>query len=709
MENTRKLNSYLLQAKFTAYAMFFLVTCAYVSHAYAINGLSIQIPKISSKDILITGVKFNADWLFSQDLALQAEINQITIPQLDLTFKDLKFTCNKAKFDGEIFECKNGFIKLSNQFLPKSQIPVSIVYNHLTSAATIKIDEITSFGGKQSIQVRIGKSGLNVNTKGVLDLEKTKSILAKFAPKLDLESLEGTVNFSSEITKNSNGVIDLDTEITIEELNVENSSGSGVAELNLTSAISLQITDSHIEYDVHTELLSSYFYYNQVTQDNEEFYYSFNPVKPVIIDGIGRYLPKKQALTIESMVVSQNNIFGLDLSSNITHANKLDIKQLDLDLYQVNIEPLLVQFEYPTFPFVDQPLLSLNGAISASVKGSNLLTSNLKAESNVNIIDVNYSFDDESIGIKGLDGVINWSNTGKAKQSTISWDSGNFNLIPFGGSILNFMLEKDSFSLDKFKLPVLGGKVLVDSVSVQDLGVNIKDYKYDFGIKVVDLSLNRLTTALSWPEMDGSINAAFPNVNFGNNLIEFGGSAKIDLFDGSMTIENMQIEDPLGVVPRMSADIEIDKLDLEQLSSTLQFGRITGKLDGYARDISLEQWFPVKMDMSLYTSEDDDTKRKISQKAVDFISDIGGVGGSLSRTYLRFFEEFSYSRIGINLKLEDGVCNITGIEPAANGYYIVKGSFIPRIDIVGYKSQVSWHDLVDQVKQAISSGAPVTN
>ncbi len=709
MEKTRKLNRYFLQAKLMAFSVFLIATCIHVSPTYAINGLTVQIPKISSKDILISGVKFNADWLFSQDLVLQAEIQTISLSQFDLTFTDLKFACSKATFDGEIFQCEKGFLKLKNNNFAENKIPISIIYNHLTAAATIKIDDVVSFGGKQSLHLRVSQSGINANIKGDIGLEKIKPILTKFSPKFDLDSLEGTVKFSSKITKNSAGIIDLDADINIQELNAENSSGSGVAELNLTSAISLQITGSYIDYDIHTELLTSYFYYNQVTKDNEEFYYSFNPAKPVIIDSIGRYLPKKQALAIESMVVSQNNIFGLDLSSNITHANKLDIKQLDLDLYQVNIEPLLAQFEYPAFHFIDQPLLTLSGAISASVNGSNLLTSNYKAESNININDVNYSFDEESIGIKGLDGIINWSNTGSAKQSTVSWDSGNFNLIPFEGSVLNFLIEKDSFSLDKFKLPILGGKVLVDSVSIQDLGVNIKDYKYDFGIKVVDLSLNRLTEALSWPAMDGSINAAFPNVNFGNNLIEFGGSAKIDLFDGSMTVENMLIEDPLGVVPRMNADIEINSLDLEQLSSTLQFGRITGKLDGYARDISLEQWFPVKMDMSLYTSEDDDTKRRISQKAVDFISDIGGVGGSLSRTYLRFFEEFSYSKIGINLKLEDSICNITGIEPAANGYYIVKGSFIPRIDIVGYKSQVSWHDLVDQVKQAISSGAPVTN
>jgi hypothetical protein len=43
------------------------------------------------------------------------------------------------------------------------------------------------------------------------------------------------------------------------------------------------------------------------------------------------------------------------------------------------------------------------------------------------------------------------------------------------------------------------------------------------------------------------------------------------------------------------------------------------------------------------------------------------------------------------------------------GYYIVKGSGLPRIDVVGYRHQVSWDALVDQLINIMESGAPVVD
>jgi hypothetical protein len=37
------------------------------------------------------------------------------------------------------------------------------------------------------------------------------------------------------------------------------------------------------------------------------------------------------------------------------------------------------------------------------------------------------------------------------------------------------------------------------------------------------------------------------------------------------------------------------------------------------------------------------------------------------------------------------------VEPAANGYYIVKGRGLPRIDIIGNQGRVNWPQLVSQI------------
>lgn len=676
--------------------------------AYAITGISIQIPKISSSHIQIIGVSFNADWLISQDVELKAKVQNINLTDLQQTLEGVDFSCKKARFDGEIFSCKDGVLLVQNEYLQKQKLSVSIKHSLVAGESRVVISGATFFGGKQELKIRIDNGNLIADIIGDIKVQKLKQFLADLSSEHELQTLEGLVDVKARVQKNAQSPVLLDATVDIKELSVEGNNSSGIYQLNSQSIFNLQIDKEKVGYDIHTDINQGFFYLTRDIDENTQQFYSFEPSRSMSFDSLGNYHFSKQALAVDSILIQQEGVLNLDASVFLEFAQELKISNVIFNLTNLDIEPILAQLDYPAFPFLAKDNLELTGNVSAALSGNNILTNKPIVTTNVELKSLNYSYDEQSLGVNDVSGIISWNSSNSANSSTIRWDSGNFQLIPFDGSVLNFKLGVDSLFIDKFKLPVLGGDIVVDSVSVQELGAKVEEYKYKLGVQVADIELAQLTTALQWPLMEGTINAGFPMITFGDNLIEFGGSATIDLFDGSMTLQNMQIEDPLGVVPRMSGDLGIKELDLEQLSSTLQFGRITGKLNGHAHDISLEQWFPVKMDMSLYTHEDDDTKRRISQKAVDFISDIGGVGGSLSRTYLRFFDEFSYDKIGINLKLEDGVCNITGIEPAANGYYIVKGSFIPRIDIVGYESQVSWLDLVDQVKQAMQRGAPTT-
>jgi hypothetical protein len=85
---------------------------------------------------------------------------------------------------------------------------------------------------------------------------------------------------------------------------------------------------------------------------------------------------------------------------------------------------------------------------------------------------------------------------------------------------------------------------------------------------------------------------------------------------------------------------------------------------------------------------------------VDNISSIGGGGlsGALSRSFMRFFKDFPYDRLGLSCRLENGTCEMDGVAPAANGYYIVKGRLLPpRLDVIGYADRVDWESLVSQL------------
>ena len=46
-------------------------------------------------------------------------------------------------------------------------------------------------------------------------------------------------------------------------------------------------------------------------------------------------------------------------------------------------------------------------------------------------------------------------------------------------------------------------------------------------------------------------------------------------------------------------------------------------------------------------------------------------------------------------------------EPAGMGYYIVKGSGLPRIDIVGSSRRINWNQLLSSISIAEFGGATV--
>ncbi len=97
------------------------------------------------------------------------------------------------------------------------------------------------------------------------------------------------------------------------------------------------------------------------------------------------------------------------------------------------------------------------------------------------------------------------------------------------------------------------------------------------------------------------------------------------------------------------------------------------------------------------------------------MENIGSIGGggagvtaALSSGFLRFFDDFNYDRLGISCRLQNEVCVMDGVAPAANGnYYLVKGKGVPRIDVIGSSRRVDWPRLVEQLLAATESGGPV--
>jgi hypothetical protein len=74
---------------------------------------------------------------------------------------------------------------------------------------------------------------------------------------------------------------------------------------------------------------------------------------------------------------------------------------------------------------------------------------------------------------------------------------------------------------------------------------------------------------------------------------------------------------------------------------------------------------------------------------------------------LRLFDDFGYARLGLGCRLRENVCQMSGVDSAGDGYTIVQGAGLPRIQVVGFRRRVDWPTLVARLKAATEGQAPV--
>lgn len=322
----------------------------------------------------------------------------------------------------------------------------------------------------------------------------------------------------------------------------------------------------------------------------------------------------------------------------------------------------------------------------------------------LNLVDANIQDQNGKFAFSHVNAHIPWDYD-KQKNISLAYENGYLLDLPLGKTNLNAVVNRYSVTAPELVLPVLDGALDFKEVSAAWLGEN---WFWHLRLDLLPISLSQFSAALGWPQMEGKISGQVPLVTYANKQLNMDGAMTFNMFNGTVSMNNLRIDDPLGVVTRMYADLTVRKLDLGELTRTYSFGDIKGKLDGDVKHLVLENWKPVYFDAALNTSDDEQVK-KVSQRAVENIAALGGAGtaAALQRTFLRFFDEFNYEKIGISCKLRRDVCEMGGVESTPQGYIIVKGSGIPAVNVNGYTKYVSLIDLMARIKRITDANSKV--
>jgi hypothetical protein len=309
----------------------------------------------------------------------------------------------------------------------------------------------------------------------------------------------------------------------------------------------------------------------------------------------------------------------------------------------------------------------------------------------------------------GVNADLHWAkdeNT-QVTPSTVSWNSATAYGLNGGATRLEFRSHAAGLELTKpARLPVLDGAIVVNKLETRNFGT--PEAELDFDATIEPISMKLVSRAFGWPELNGQLSGAIPGLAYRNQVLTVDGDLVASVFDGSVVARGLKLENPLGPWPRLHADVTARRLDLSLVTSTIEVGSITGRMDADILGLELFNWSPVSFDARLYSTPDDKSRKLISAKAVSSISNVAGGGGTvtaaLQKGVLKFFDDYRYERIGMACRLENDVCTMSGIEPAGVGYYLVKGRGVPRIDVIGNQGEVSWPQLVAQLASGIQNG-----
>ncbi|MBU1689859.1 MAG: YdbH domain-containing protein [Gammaproteobacteria bacterium] len=304
--------------------------------------------------------------------------------------------------------------------------------------------------------------------------------------------------------------------------------------------------------------------------------------------------------------------------------------------------------------------------------------------------------EDQRFALHGMNARIPWSNT-EERQAEFGFQSGEVLHLALGKTRVPLTMKGWQFSTSDFSIPLLDGRINVDGFTASRIdGV----WQWHFSGGLAPVSMERFSEALKLPLMHGTLSGIIPVVSYAGGNLKVDGALLFKVFDGTVVVKDLSLLEPFGRVPRLSATLDMRNLDLDLLTSAFSFGNMQGRIDVAVAGLELSSWRPVKFDAKVASSPGNYPK-KISQKAVQSISSLGGAGAAaaIQRSFLSFFEQFGYDRIGLSCVLRNGVCLMDGVEPAPHGYVIVKGGGIPAISVIGYNREVSWDELLERLKR----------
>ncbi len=267
----------------------------------------------------------------------------------------------------------------------------------------------------------------------------------------------------------------------------------------------------------------------------------------------------------------------------------------------------------------------------------------------------------------------------------------------------NISSKRNGYAIQPFELEIFGGEAFVGETSVE-YGSNPLNFKALTSFSWKDVDLLRFPFSSPDFQLKGILSVDLPYVEISSNFVSTEGQAEVNAFGGNIAIENMHMEQPFSKSRTIFCDVKLSGLDLEKITDSIPFGRVTGIINGEIRDLALSYGQPERFNIRIESERRKGVSQRFSLKATNDLAILGtGEKTPLSPQsgWTRFIKEFRYNKIGIACSLRNDTFSLQGTIRKKGVEYLVKGSGLFAINVVNKqtRNQILFKDMLNRLKR----------
>lgn len=427
------------------------------------------------------------------------------------------------------------------------------------------------------------------------------------------------------------------------------------------------------------------------------------------------YDMSKKLLKLINLGVGLRDIIKINMNGTLQHRSSDPRIQFRLKVPRTSLEPVFHHLILEPFKTEKPFLIDLKtkGNISADLElEGDKKNRTIKGHCILNNGDLSWGKRD--LFFQGIDlNLPIWYQTRKRKKiegnlkGELSIQSMDLPLLPKQSLSISLDAGPNRLSVTSpIILEIPGGKVQVGPILFKEIFSS--ETSIDTNISMSGIAIQSLLSEFWSHPAGGIVNGKLDPVHFEKGTISTRGNIKANVFNGEVILSHLGASGLFTSAPLFKLNAQWKDLNLVEMTKDTSFGKVQGVLKGHLKNLEIAYGQPQRFDLLLETIKKQGVPQRISVRAVDNISRIGG-GQSpfmgVAGIFASLFKEFPYEKIGIRALLENDVFRINGTIRENGQEYLVKRGGFSGVNVVNQNpdNRISFKDMVKRIKRVTDS------